>query len=35
MRRHLAEFDAYITGLRRDQNANRADARKVEVDSVN
>jgi len=35
MRRHLANFDAYITGLRRDQNANRADARKVEVDSAN
>lgn len=35
MRRHLANFDAYITGLRRDQNANRADARKIEVDSAN
>ena len=32
-RRHLAGFDAYITGLRRDQNANRAKTRKVEVDS--
>lgn len=35
MRRHLSNFDAYITGLRRDQNANRADAQKVEIDSVN
>ena len=35
MRRHLANFDAYVTGLRRDQNANRANARKVEVDSAN
>ena len=35
MRRHLANFDAYITGLRRDQNANRADAQKVEIDSGN
>ncbi len=32
MRRHLAGFDAYITGLRRDQNLNRADTRKVAVD---
>ena len=31
-RRHLAGFDAYVTGLRRDQNANRAHTRKVEVD---
>ncbi len=35
MRRHLANFDAYVTGLRRDQNANRANARKIEVDSAN
>lgn len=35
MRRHLAGYDAYVTGLRRDQNANRADARKVEIDSAN
>jgi len=35
MRRHLADFDAYVTGLRRDQNANRADTRKLEIDSVN
>jgi phosphoadenosine phosphosulfate reductase len=33
MRRHLAGFDAYVTGLRRDQNLNRAEARKVELDS--
>lgn len=35
MRRHLADFDAYVTGLRRDQNANRADTRKLEIDSLN
>ena len=34
MRRHLAGFDAYITGLRRDQNLNRADTRKVAVDPM-
>ena len=34
MRRHLAGFDAYLTGLRRDQNLNRADTRKVEIDSA-
>jgi phosphoadenosine phosphosulfate reductase len=32
MRRHLEGFDAYITGLRRDQNLNRAATRKVEID---
>ena len=32
MRRHLADFDAYITGLRRDQNLNRSATRKVEID---
>ena len=32
MRRHLAGFDAYVTGLRRDQNLNRADTRKIEID---
>jgi len=31
MRRHLAGFDAYITGLRRDQNLNRANTRKLAV----
>ena len=35
MRRHLANFDAYVTGLRRDQNLNRSDTRKLEIDSVN
>ncbi len=35
LRRHLADFDAYVTGLRRDQNLNRADTRKLEIDSVN
>jgi phosphoadenosine phosphosulfate reductase len=33
MRRHLAGFDAYVTGLRRDQNLNRADTRKIVLDS--
>jgi len=33
MRRHLAGFDAYVTGLRRDQNLNRADTRKVMIDA--
>ncbi len=35
MRRHLANYDAYVTGLRRDQNLNRADAKKIELDSAN
>ena len=35
MRRHLAGFDAYVTGLRRDQNLNRADTKKVAIDPVN
>jgi phosphoadenosine phosphosulfate reductase len=35
MRRHLSNFDAYVTGLRRDQNLNRAETRKLEIDSVN
>jgi len=33
MRRHLAGFDAYVTGLRRDQNLNRAGTRKLEIDA--
>ena len=33
MRRHLADFDAYVTGLRRDQNLNRAGTRKLEIDA--
>ncbi len=32
MRRYLADFDAYITGLRRDQNLNRAQTRKLAID---
>lgn len=35
MRRHLAGFDAYITGLRRDQNLNRAGTKKVAIDPGN
>lgn len=35
MRRYLTGFDAYITGLRRDQNANRAGTQKLEIDSAN
>ena len=35
MRRHLAGFEAYVTGLRRDQNLNRAETRKVAIDPVN
>ncbi len=34
LRRHLAGIDAYVSGLRRDQNANRATARKVEFDDA-
>jgi phosphoadenosine phosphosulfate reductase len=32
MRRYLADFDAYVTGLRRDQNLNRAETRKLAID---
>jgi len=35
LRRYLRGFDAYVTGLRRDQNANRRSARKVEIDRAN
>ena len=35
MRRHLAGFDAYVTGLRRDQNLNRANTKKIAIDSAN
>jgi len=35
MRRYLAEFDAYVTGLRRDQNLNRAETKKVAIDPGN
>lgn len=34
MRRHLAGFDAYVTGLRRDQNLNRADTKKIVIDEA-
>ncbi len=34
LRRYLADVDAYASGLRRDQNLNRADARKVEFDQA-
>ena len=32
LRRYLSGVDAYVSGLRREQNANRADTRKVEFD---
>ena len=32
MRRYLTELDAYVSGLRRDQNLNRRDTPKVELD---
>jgi phosphoadenosine phosphosulfate reductase len=35
LRRHLEGFDAYLTGLRRDQNLNRAETRKLEIDAAN
>jgi phosphoadenosine phosphosulfate reductase len=35
MRRHLAKFDAYVTGLRREQNLNRAETKKVAIDPAN
>lgn len=34
MRRYLEDVDAYVSGLRRDQNANRATTRKVEFDDA-
>jgi len=34
LRRYLSGFDAYVSGLRRDQNANRANTRKVEFDEA-
>jgi thioredoxin-dependent adenylylsulfate APS reductase len=33
-RRYLAQLDAYVTGLRREQNVTRTDVRKVEVDET-
>jgi phosphoadenosine phosphosulfate reductase len=35
LRRHLADYDAYVTGLRRDQNVTRKDTPKVELDVGN
>ena len=35
LRRFLRDFDGYVTGLRRDQNANRRAAKKVELDRAN
>ena len=35
LRRYLADLDAYVTGLRREQNANRRNARKLEIDHAN
>lgn len=32
LRRHLADLDAYVTGLRRDQNVTRAGTAKLEID---
>jgi thioredoxin-dependent adenylylsulfate APS reductase len=34
LRRYLGDVDAYVSGLRRDQNANRATTRKVEFDAA-
>jgi phosphoadenosine phosphosulfate reductase len=34
LNRHLATLDAWVTGLRRDQTANRAEVRKVERDAA-
>lgn len=34
MTRYLADFDAWVSGLRREQNVTRTDTRKVEIDSV-
>ncbi len=35
MRRYLKDFDAYVTGLRRDQNVTRKDTGKAELDVAN
>jgi phosphoadenosine phosphosulfate reductase len=35
MRRYLKDLDAYVTGLRRDQNVTRADTAKVHIDYGN
>jgi len=34
LNRYLEGVDAWITGLRRDQTANRSDARKIEIDPI-
>jgi len=34
LRRYLGDLDAYVSGIRRDQNANRAGTRKVEFDQA-
>ena len=34
LRRHLADLDAWVTGLRRDQGVTRGEVRKVELDPV-
>ena len=34
LNRHLAGLDAWVTGLRRDQSATRADTPKVEIDYI-
>ncbi|MCG8588269.1 MAG: phosphoadenylyl-sulfate reductase [Proteobacteria bacterium] len=33
LRRHLKDFDAYVTGLRRDQNVTRSDTPKLQLDA--
>ncbi len=35
MRRYVTDLDAYVTGLRRDQNLNRRDTPKIEFDVAN
>jgi thioredoxin-dependent adenylylsulfate APS reductase len=34
LRRHLADLDAWVTGLRRDQGVTRSEVKKVEMDPV-
>jgi thioredoxin-dependent adenylylsulfate APS reductase len=33
LRRYLADLDAWVSGLRREQNVTRADTRKIEIDA--
>ncbi len=35
LRRYLVDLDGYVTGLRREQNENRRNARKLEIDRAN